>query len=232
MSDIRQYNIDPNRNDNPRFYAVVDGFNDLSEKANRVIFDQRVLLPRSLIRVWRLKRGLKSLGRRIEKLEHERNDWKIEADTLLSNPSFIFQPEQPKELMFLHYTDIRWLMHEIDNNMIPNNSPTGENGNATCYSGGTLSDPSDDANTTGSDENDRRILVIAVLNCQALIQQGFSLNGNSKVPLPVQRFAKIFLTEPAQGTGNDKADIWGELVGALDPGELDGILHDIIQLYR
>lgn len=122
--------------------------------------------------------------------------------------------------------------HEIDNNMIPNNSPTGENGNAACYSGGTLSDPSDDPNTTGSDENDRRILVVAVLNCQALIDQGFDLTGNSKVPLPVERFAKIFLTEPAQGQGTDKADIWGEIVGVLDPGELDGILHDIVQLYR
>jgi hypothetical protein len=121
--------------------------------------------------------------------------------------------------------------YEIDNNLIPDNSPTGEDGNAACYSGGILSDPSDDANTTGSDENDRRILVVAVLNCQALIAQGFSLNGNSQA-LPVERFAKIFLTEPAQGQGNDKADIWGEIVGVLNPGELDGILHDIVQLYR
>ncbi len=122
--------------------------------------------------------------------------------------------------------------YEIDNTMIPNNSPTGENGNASCYSGGTLSDPGMDADTTGTDEIDRRILTIAVLNCQALIEQGFDLNGNSQVPLPVERFAKIFLTEPAQGTGTDKADIWGEIVGVLDPGELDGILHDIVQLYR
>lgn len=120
---------------------------------------------------------------------------------------------------------------EIANNVIPDNSPSGEDGNPQCYNGGTLSDPSDDANDSGDDEIDRRILMLAVLNCVALQEQGYSLNGNSS-NLPVERFAKVFLTEPAAGQGNEKADIWAEIVGVVDPGDEEAVLHDIIQLYR
>lgn len=121
--------------------------------------------------------------------------------------------------------------YEIENNRIPDNSPAGENGNPQCYGGGTLSDPSQDANGVGTDEIDRRVMTLAVLDCVAIQEQGLSMNGNSP-GLPVERFAKIFLTEPASGQGNEQADIWAEITGSVDPGDQDGVLHDMVQLYR
>jgi hypothetical protein len=129
------------------------------------------------------------------------------------------------------YEVYRW---EVDNNRIPDNSldaPPGENGHPQCYTGGTISDPSQDPDGVGMDEIDRREMTLAVLNCVALQQQGFSMNGNSP-GLPVERFAKIFLTEPASGQGNEQADIWAEVTGTVDPGDQNGILHDMVQLYR
>ena len=39
----------------------------------------------------------------------------------------------------------------------------------------------------------------------------------------------FFLTQPAEGTGNDKADIYGEVIGIATN---DNGLRDIVQLYR
>jgi hypothetical protein len=54
---------------------------------------------------------------------------------------------------------------------------------------------------------DRRVMPVAVLNCQA---------GLSGSHIPVQSFAKVFLTEP-MGEGTEDV-IWGELAGVLRPG--------------
>ncbi|HEX2561501.1 Tad domain-containing protein [Phenylobacterium sp.] len=105
------------------------------------------------------------------------------------------------------YEVYRW---EIDNNRIPGEyNPTGsgpntqEKGGPRCFSGTIPAGP------------DRRIIPVAVLNCQALEAQ-YGLNGNSNPPLPAIGFAKVFLTEP-MGSGSDDI-IWGELVGMLQKG--------------
>jgi hypothetical protein len=148
--------------------------------------------------------------------------WDVNHDGLLKPPGYDAMSR---------YDVYRW---EVDNGRIPDNSgdtPTGEDGEPSCYGGGTLSDPSDDPDGVGMDEIDRRVMTLAVLNCVALQQQGFSLNGNSP-GLPVERFAKIFLTEPASGQGTEQADIWAEVFGTVDPGDQNSVLHDMVQLYR
>ena len=122
--------------------------------------------------------------------------------------------------------------HEIENHPGPQGIPDnwnpgiGEDANPGCYGGGTMSDPSMDADDTGLDEIDRRIFVLAVINCV----EHAPLNGNED-DVPVIGFVKMFLTEPAQGKGNDQADIYGEIAGVIRPGESDAA-RDIVQLYR
>jgi Flp pilus assembly protein TadG len=104
--------------------------------------------------------------------------------------------------------------NEIDNGMIPNNTGVGgENGNPTCSGVTPL-----------TDTPDRRIMVFAVINCNYN-----SVGGNSN-NVPVKAFVKGFLTEP---TGGSPAfDTYLEVVDVVKPGADDGILHDIVQLYR
>lgn len=119
------------------------------------------------------------------------------------------------------YQVYRW---EIDNNRIPNSNGysapgTTERGAPACYSGGGL-----------SDTPDRRILYVAVLNCQALAAQGLLTPGNSSGSLPVEAFARVFLTEPVE-TGQEST-IYGEFNGIVEPGQDSSVVRDMVQLYR
>ncbi|HEX6963534.1 MAG TPA: pilus assembly protein TadG-related protein [Lacipirellula sp.] len=135
------------------------------------------------------------------------------------------------------YDVYRW---EINNSRIPNNSASGgENGNMRqaprCYNGSTL-----------SDEPDRRIIYAAVLNCQELqaADPDGKIAGASDGPQPVEAFVKMFITEPVEkeagDTGGGREDdvstsqftLWAELVNVVRPGDDDGVLRDIVQLYR
>ncbi|MBS0383936.1 MAG: pilus assembly protein [Proteobacteria bacterium] len=104
------------------------------------------------------------------------------------------------------YQVYRW---EIDTNHIPNA------GVPTHYSGGVL-----------NDTPDRRLLYVAVLNCNALSAQGLMSGGNSGAPLPVQAYSRFFLTEQVN------SDVYGEFNGIVEPGSDNGILHELVQLYR
>lgn len=78
-------------------------------------------------------------------------------------------------------------------------------------------------NTPGLANPDRRILYGAVVNCQANADK---FNGSSE--LPVETFAKFFLTRPV---GADNT-IYAELVGLVEPNTDEGVVHDSVQLYR
>ena len=108
-------------------------------------------------------------------------------------------------------------------------SATGENGKPMDYSGG------------GTLSADRRVIPVAVLNCVE-----HNIKGGSGGPFPVEAFAKMFFVRPAAdsneadpnctpggGQGSCKeAQIYMEMIGVLQPGIDDEILHDIVQLYR
>ncbi len=104
--------------------------------------------------------------------------------------------------------------------------PTLEDGRACNYTGGGESDPAMDANTTGLDEIDRRLLVLTAVNC---LEHG-PFQGNQPDGIPVEGYIQVFLTEPAQTGGPEQLRVWGELHGVLERG--DEGLRDIVQLYR
>ena len=117
------------------------------------------------------------------------------------------------------YKVYRW---EIDNSHIPNNSPTGENGNPKC------SNSSNQVN----DSPDRRIIYGAVVNCQAA-----SLKGGSQSNIPALAFIKMFMTVPmtkvtATGQTDEDDTLYVEMLGTVKPGTDDAVVHDIVQLYR
>ena len=107
------------------------------------------------------------------------------------------------------YEVYRW---EIDNNSIPGavsygTSITPEEGTPQCHTNGASTAPVD-----------RRILYAAVLNCNAIEQNG-GFSGRSG-PHPVETFVKVFVTLP-MGQGNDSS-IYGEIVGPVIEGEDQG----------
>ncbi len=96
---------------------------------------------------------------------------------------------------------------------LANSSTTGENGNPMNYGGAAAPGPT------------RRDMPVAVLNCVA----DGPINGNTD-DVPVVAFAKMFLTHAAE-SGSEQT-VYAEMIGVLQPGIDDEILHDIIQLYR
>lgn len=109
--------------------------------------------------------------------------------------------------------------HEIDSANLENHTgaaPPGEDQEPMCHA--------DSATTT--DTPDRRVIFFAVINC---IEHG-PISGNSAGPIPVEAFVKAFMTEPTGAPPN--IDTYLEIVDVTRPGADDGVLHDIVQLYR
>ena len=100
--------------------------------------------------------------------------------------------------------------YEVEQGLIGDRSPGGENGVPACYGGGTLSAVSD-----------RRILSTAIVNC---------LSANleeSPSAVTVVAFGKFFLTLPVPSGSND---LYAEMVGLVSPGDHGNF--DMVQLYR
>ncbi len=73
---------------------------------------------------------------------------------------------------------------------------------------------------------ERRVLVAAAIDCSTLPP------GNAS-GVPTLDYWRIFITEPAGISGN--GDVWVEVidrVGPMDGGAGEGILRDVVQLYR
>jgi Flp pilus assembly protein TadG len=116
------------------------------------------------------------------------------------------------------YQVYRW---ETDSGNIPNNTastPAGEDGTPQCFSW--------DTGEVANDLPDRRVVYMAVINC---IDQG-PLAGGSNVNVEVEAFVKMFLIRPLEGEPD--VNIWLEFIEKVKPGNTDGVLHDMVQLYR
>ena len=143
--------------------------------------------------------------------------------------------------------------HEIEVAGIPNNennpnppyNNAGENANPECFMNGVynpddIPDPTNDVDTVGINETDRRVIVMAVVNCREYQLAEGGIQG-SEEDVPTIGFIKLFLTEPickpgesclaSGGTGSTQADVYVELNGKQEPGDNDAF-RDIVQLYR
>lgn len=117
--------------------------------------------------------------------------------------------------------------YEANNNLMPNQSASGgENGNPTCSS------TYHDQGPTGLDREDRRVILVSVINCLEHDIRGRRSN------IPVIDFALMFLTQPIgvdypgeAGAGNENT-VYVEMLGVAEPGGDDGILREYPVLYR
>ena len=114
--------------------------------------------------------------------------------------------------------------YEIENALVTRPTAQGaptETGAPMCFAGGS---------SELTDDPDRRSFVGAIINCQAAAEAGL-LTGSSGGVIPVEAYAKFFLTEPM-----DKQDgtIWAEMVQLIEPGTAAArnIIHDDVQLFR
>ena len=120
--------------------------------------------------------------------------------------------------------------YEIDNGMIPNVSG-GENGNAMCTTPGV-----------NNSHRDRRTLILAVINCNAVGLRGNSCSNCDYSGIPVVSTVQMFMTEPMglveDATGkvtsisNSSNNLYGEILGVVKPGDQSGVLHVVPFLYR
>lgn len=76
-----------------------------------------------------------------------------------------------------------------------------------------------------STDTDRRVLTVAGVDCSANAIQGSANN------IPVTEFVRMFITEPAGGSGNN-FDIYAEVIGSAQTSSTGGLFHDVVQLYR
>lgn len=117
--------------------------------------------------------------------------------------------------------------YEIDNNLTGDRGPNGESGlysDNACYSG--TQQPEED------EEDARRVIFAAVLNCMELAESG-ELQGAS-TDLPAEAFVRMFMTKPVVTVGQDK-EIYLEVIdvsGEGGLGTLDGFLREEAELVR
>jgi Flp pilus assembly protein TadG len=97
------------------------------------------------------------------------------------------------------------------NDVQNNTAAGGENQNPTCAAADT---------TEGAN---RRIINFAVVDCLANSFQGHT-------PIAVTAFVRGFLTEPVSNPPDP--NIYLEIADKLEPGQSNGLLRDIVQLYR
>ncbi len=75
---------------------------------------------------------------------------------------------------------------------------------------------------------DRRVLPIAIANCNALVANGTKTSGKFAFQIPEMIF--IFLTEPMKNPSD--SEIYVEVLGELDAGAIRDLAHDVVQIYR
>jgi len=138
-------------------------------------------------------------------------DWDIEGYKLANNLLLSGLPNSASRYEVY--------LNELASGLVNTMSLGGETGNPQCYGGGVL-----------SDDPDRRLLFIAVIDCLAHNVNEENM-GNSGPPVPVTAFAKLFLTKPVD-QGPDQ-NIYAELVDVIEPGNTtSSVVRDIVQLYR
>ncbi len=109
---------------------------------------------------------------------------------------------------------------------------TAENGHAQCFQGTPPVIPGynyfpaavRDLSLLG----DRRIMPIAIANCNALESLGNKVNGKFYFTIP--QFVYVFITEPMKEPST--SEIHAEILGELDAGAVRDLSHDIVQIYR
>jgi Flp pilus assembly protein TadG len=82
--------------------------------------------------------------------------------------------------------------------------------------------------STTPPDADRRNLYVAIINCRALQNLGYSLSG-SATNVPVVAFGKFFLTVPVP---TNLSAIYAEFEGIVTPGDSGAALYYQVQLYR
>ena len=125
------------------------------------------------------------------------------------------QPHPPSR-----YAMYRW---EIDNNCVPGSLTYGNHV-------ATLEEGLPQCNTHTSKDPDRRVISVAVINCQAVQDSGISMSGRAG-PIPVEGFARVFLTQPMGKPGKGDNVLRGEVVGMVDP-RTDSRSRDRVALVR
>ncbi len=75
---------------------------------------------------------------------------------------------------------------------------------------------------------DRRIMPIAIANCNALESLGNKVNGKFYFTIP--SFVYVFITEPMKTPST--SEIHAEILGELEAGAIRDLSHDIVQIYR
>jgi hypothetical protein len=148
-------------------------------------------------------------------------NWNLAAYWSVNHPQWISaNPTKPYPDELAGATRFEVYRYEINNGMIPNkdnlSTPAveGENGNPICYGGGVVP----------NDVPDRRVLSVAVINCEA---EGITGNSADVENRGNVIFADLFVLRPIRG--GDDGNIWLEFIKFSDDRSK---AHDIVQLYR
>jgi hypothetical protein len=118
----------------------------------------------------------------------------------------------------------RWEIYHKELDLLASNALTSSTVDTPhCYSAGTVGYPAAPAPSA-----ERRILYMVGVNCN-----GESLSGRSTIPFGDAKFIKAFITEPVGDSGGgSSSEIYLEILDVVSPGSDDGVLHDLVQLYR
>ena len=109
---------------------------------------------------------------------------------------------------------------------------TAENGRAQCFQGSPPAIPGYGYFPVKQRDmtllQDRRVMPVAIANCNALEANGIGTNGKFSFKIP--EYVYVFLTEPMKNPSD--SEIYAEILGTLDEGTMENLVRDVVQLYR
>ena len=109
---------------------------------------------------------------------------------------------------------------------------TAENGHPQCFQGSPPAIPGYGYFPVKQRDmtllQDRRLMTVAIANCNALEANGIGTNGKFTFKIP--EYVYVFLTEPMKNPSD--SEIYAEILGTLDEGTMENLVRDVVQLYR
>jgi len=111
MENIRKHNIGLNKDDNLKYYGLVNTYNVVGRKVS-FINEKIINLKQPTILIYCQYYRIKSYVRVMEKLQRLMDNWSERYNEFIQKPNLTFSANEERELGFLHYMR---LLEQMDN---------------------------------------------------------------------------------------------------------------------
>ena len=102
---IRKHLISLTKEDNPEYFAILDGHNSLMAEWNRIGKELQGLKQPKIF-LWGHKKKLRKIASEVTQLQTQFLAWNKQAYEMITHPKIVLAEGADSQLSFLHYTSL------------------------------------------------------------------------------------------------------------------------------